>query len=125
MKTILFDAYSGAVPRLRWYIEGKDSGRFIKLVANTNTVVKEWGPLRDDFLGAWHHLAVTVRMARQYSRTSSDPAVIVTQAFLFIDGVHVSAGSAFLALDLQKQLVFETHRVCQRTKPVLELPTDR
>ena len=105
---MLFDAYSGTVPRLRWYMEGKDSGTYIKLLANNEKIVKEWGPLAADFLGSWHHVALTVRMARQYSRTSSDPAVIITQAFLFIDGKHIGAGNSFSLLVLHTDLIFES-----------------
>jgi hypothetical protein len=111
VKTILFDAYSGSVPRLRWYLEGTDSGTYIKLVLSPGsgeTEVKAWGPLDASFLGTWHHVAVTMRFARQYSRTSSDPAIIITQAFLFLDGRHISAGDTFKTLDLKKDLMFES-----------------
>lgn len=111
VKTILFDAYSGSIPRLRWYLEGTDSGTYIKLVlspGNKEKQVKAWGPLDASFVGTWHHVAVTLRMARQYSRTSSDPAVIITQAFLFLDGQHVIEGDAFKTLDLKKDLILES-----------------
>jgi hypothetical protein len=108
VKTVLFDAYYGTVPRLRWYMEGKDSGTYIKLLAHNEKIVKEWGPLPADFLGSWHHVALTVRMARQYSRTSSDPSVIITQAFLFIDGKHIVAGNSFSLLVLHTDLIFES-----------------
>jgi len=111
VKTILFDAYSGAIPRLRWYMEGTDSGNYIKLVlspGNTEKVVKSWGPLSASFLGTWHHIALTLRTARQYSRTSSDPAVIITQAFMFVDGKNISGGDNFATINLKKDLMFES-----------------
>ena len=111
VKTILFDAYSGSVPRLRWYMEGTDKGNYIKLVLSpgiSEKVVKTWGPLDTAFLGTWHHIAMTLRVARQYSRTSSDPALIITQAFLFLDGKHIKAGDTFKTLNLKKDLMFQS-----------------
>jgi hypothetical protein len=92
-------------------MEGTDSGNYVKLVlspGNSEKLVKSWGPLDPSFLGTWHHIALTLRTARQYSPTSSDPAVIITQAFLFIDGKHVSAGDQFKTLNLKKDMLFES-----------------
>ena len=107
VKTILFDAYDGAIPRLRLYLEGMDSGNYIKLMLSpgkNEKIVKTWGPLDGAFLGTWHHTALTLRMARQFSRTSADPALIITQAFLFVDGKGVNGGEIFLTHDLEKDM---------------------
>ena len=111
VKTILVEASSGVVPRLRWYLEGADSGTYIKLVlspGNSEKLIKTWGPLESSFLGAWHHIALTLRMARQYSKTSSEPAIILTQAFVFLDGKHVTEGDTFKTLDLHADSRFES-----------------
>ena len=34
VKTILFDAYDRAIPRLRLYLEGMDSGNYVKLISS-------------------------------------------------------------------------------------------
>ena len=48
-------------------------------------------------------------MARQYSRSSTDPAVIITQAFCFLDGQSVPEPSGgFLTHNLAVDLVFES-----------------
>ena len=73
------------------------------------TIVKTWGPLDSGFLGKWHHVTFTLRMARQYSRSSTDPAVIITQAFCFLDGQSVPEPSGgFLTHNLAVDLVFES-----------------
>ena len=72
-------------------------------------MVKTWGPLDSDFLAKWHHLTFTLRMARQYSRSSTDPAVIITQAFCFLDGQRVpDPTGGFLDHNLAVDLVFES-----------------
>ena len=106
-KTILFDAYDGDIPRLRLYLEGLDSGNYIKLLLSpgkNEKIVKTWGPLDGAFLGTWHHMALTLRTARQFSRTSAEPALIITQAFLFVDGKGVNGGEIFLTHDLKKDM---------------------
>ena len=93
-------------------MEGLDSGNYIKLVllpGKSETIVKTWGPLGSNFLGNWHHVAFTLRMARQFSRSSSDPSVVITQAFFFLDGQRVDeASGAFILHNLKDDLVFES-----------------
>ncbi len=99
------------MPRFRWYIEGTETGTYIKLVLSpgiTEKQVKIWGPLDRSFLGVWHHIAITLRFGRVYTRSSSKPALIISQAFLFLDGQNIDDGDTFKALNLKKDLQFES-----------------
>ena len=102
------------MPRFRWYLEGTSEGDFVKLVLNpgpSEVEVKTW-ELEDSFLGTWHHVAFTLRMARQYTSTSDKPELVVTQAFCFLDGKPLTDTGTFVKLDypgeLHKQLVFRS-----------------
>ena len=102
------------MPRFRWYLEGTSEGDFLKLVLNpgpSEVEVKTW-ELEDSFLGTWHHIAFTLRMARQYTSTSDKPELVVTQAFCFLDGKPLTDTGTFVKLDypgeLHKQLVFRS-----------------
>ena len=115
IKTMIAEALSGAVPRLRWYMQGSDSGNYIKLVlspGDNEKPVKTWGPLDPSFVGGWHHLAMTLRFARQYSKTSSDPAIILTQAFLFLDGAHVEEVASFPHSTASSIISFHLFWIC-------------
>ena len=102
------------MPRFRWYLEGTSEGDLLKLVLNpgpSEVEVKTW-ELEDSFLGTWHHVAFTLRMARQYTSTSDKPELVVTQAFCFLDGKPLTDTGTFVKLDypgeLHKQLVFRS-----------------
>jgi hypothetical protein len=102
------------MPRFRWYLEGTSEGDFLKLVLNPGpgeVEVKTW-ELDDSFIGTWHHVAFTLRMARQYTSTSDKPELVVTQAFCFLDGKPLADTGTFVTLDfsgeLHKQLVFRS-----------------
>ena len=102
------------MPRFRWYLEGTSEGDFLKLVLNpgpSEVEVKTW-ELDDSFVGTWHHVAFTLRMARQYTSTSDKPELVVTQAFCFLDGKPLTDTGTFVKLDypgeLHKQLVLRS-----------------
>jgi hypothetical protein len=102
------------MPRFRWYMEGTSQGDFLKLVLNPGpgeVEVKTW-ELDYSFLGTWHHVAFTLRMARQYTSTSDKPELVVSQAFCFLDGKPLTDTGTFVKLDypgeLHKQLVFRS-----------------
>ena len=102
------------MPRFRWYMQGTSEGDFLKLVLNpgpSEVFIKTW-ELDDSFVGTWHHVAFTLRMARQYTSTSDKPELVVTQAFCFLDGKPLTDKGTFVKLDypgeLHKQLVFRS-----------------
>lgn len=113
-KTIIYDIYqsvSGVESSvLRLYIEGKKSGSYIRLVLQpgaSQVLIKEWGPLEDTFFGFWHHITLTLRFARTFSSTSSKPAAVITQAFLFIDKeplISSGNGDDFLSINIASSL---------------------
>jgi len=108
IKTILFDAYNGRTPVLRWYLQG-DEGDVYAILAlspgKAQVQVKRWGPLPPNSVGFWHHFCFTVRFGRFYSSSSMDPRVSIAQAFLFVDGNAIKESSAnFLTIDIKNTL---------------------
>ncbi len=87
--SILFDVYKGNSPVLRWYLQTSDEGTYVRLLlkpGRTEKEVKRWGPFSSTLFGLWHHVCFTVRFARKYTSTSSDPAAVIAQAYMFVDG---------------------------------------
>ena len=109
IKVILFDAYNGLTPAFRWYLEGDGDQLYAVMVMSPGKAqvqVKKWGPIMASTVGGlWRHFCFTLRFARFFSATSSEPKVSVTQAFFFVDGAAVrEASSLFLSIDLKNQL---------------------
>jgi len=108
IKTILLDAYNGLTPVLRWYLEGEEGKLYAVLALSPGKAqvqVKKWGPLPPNSIAFWHHFCFTVRFARFYSASSTDPRVSIAQAFLFIDGNAIKESSSnFLGIDIKNRL---------------------
>ena len=64
-------------------------------------MIKTWQPIEAEaWTWGWHHLALTLRLARVDRPGSDLPNLVLSQAFLFVDGQAISDDGAFLALDL-------------------------
>jgi cysteine-rich repeat protein len=111
-KSILFDAYNGITPVLRWFLEFREDKLYAVLILNPGdgeVAVKRWGPI-DRAIGFWRHYCFTLRFAHFYSSTDEwTPRPSIAQAFFFIDGeaVNEEISGSFLEIDLKQTLTMD------------------